>query len=79
MQCKDVKANTALVALHGQRSSFMLHRKVISHRTSSIAYKVERRRETFFRKEFVEEIVEGVLSKRIHQGWAMMPLVRDEP
>lgn len=68
MQGKNVKASTTLVALHGKRSSFMLHRKVISDGTRSIANKVERGREPLCGKEFAEEIVEGALSKRIHQG-----------
>ena len=55
------------MALHGQRSGFVLHRKVISDGAGAIANKVECRRESFFWKEFAEEIVEGVLSKRIDQ------------
>jgi hypothetical protein len=68
MQGEDVKACTTLMALHGQRAGFVLHRKVISDGAGSIANKVECRREPFFRKEITEEIVEGVLSKRIHSG-----------
>jgi hypothetical protein len=61
MQGEDVKACTTLMALHGQRAGFVLHRKVISDGAGSIANKVECRREPFFRKEITEEIVEGVL------------------
>ena len=71
MQGKDVKARTTLMALHGQRSGFVLHRKVISDGARSIANKVECGRETFFRKEIAEEIVQGTLPKRIHQGCCM--------
>ena len=71
MQGKKVKACTTLVALHGQQSGFMLHRKVISHCAGSIANEVECGTEPFFGKEFAEEIVEGALSKRIDQGYCM--------
>ena len=64
MQGKNVKAGTTFVALYGQRSGGVLHRKVISHRTRPIANKVVRWREPFFRKEFAEEIIESALSER---------------
>ena len=71
MQGKDVKACTTLMALHGQRSGFVLHRKVISDGARSIADEVKCGREPFFRKEIAEEIVQGTLPKQTHQGCCM--------
>ena len=63
MQREYVEAGAALVALDGQRPSFMLHRKIVPHSTRAIANEVERRRKILLLKEVMEEVVERALSR----------------
>ena len=63
MQRKCVEAGAELVALDGQRSSFMLHREIVPHRTRAISNKVKRGRKAFLLKEIMKQIIETVLSR----------------
>jgi hypothetical protein len=64
-----VEAGTALVAFDGQWARFVLHRKVIPHRTRAIANEVKRGRKAFVLEELVKEVIEGALSRADPSGW----------
>jgi len=58
-----VEAGAALVALDGQRPSFVLHGEVVPHGTRAIANEVKCRGKILLLKEVVEKIIEGALSR----------------
>jgi hypothetical protein len=63
MQRKYVEAGTALMAFYSQWTRFMLHRKVIPHRTRAIANEVKRRGKASLLEEFAKEVIKGALSR----------------
>jgi hypothetical protein len=57
------------VAFYGQRTRFMLHRKVIPHRTRAITNEIKRGRKASTLKELVKKVIEGALSRADPSGW----------
>ena len=69
MQGEYVEPGTALVAFYGQWTRFVLHRKVVPHRTRAIANKIKRGRKAPALKEFAKKVIEGALSRADPSGW----------
>jgi hypothetical protein len=57
------------MAFYGQGTRFVLHGKVISHGARTIANEIKRRGKTFHWKKFMEEVIEGPLSRADPSGW----------
>ena len=69
-----MKPGTALVAFYGQWTRFVLHRKVVPHRTRAIANEIKRGRKAPTLKELVKKVIEGALSRVDPSGWRDTPL-----
>lgn len=64
-----MEARTTLVAFYGQGTRFVLHSKVISHGTRTIANEIKRGGKAFLWEEFAKEVIESALSRADPLGW----------
>lgn len=61
MKAKDVKPCTSIMTFNCNGAHFMLHRKITSHSTRTIANKIEGGRKAASGKQVMEKIVECAL------------------